>query len=57
MGKIYLRAPGHFVFIERVDRDKSSKTERERILSMIRTAVDKYFQFEHSGNERRVENF
>lgn len=52
MGKAYLKIPGHFVFCEEVNRNRSAKEERDRLRAMVTTALDKYFNFEDRNNDK-----
>lgn len=43
MGKIYLKAPGHFCFVEEINRSRTPEQERERLTALVTMAINKYF--------------
>lgn len=55
MGKIYLKAPGHFVFIEQINRNREPEKERKRLEAMVMMAIDKYFNYKDNGNRSEKE--
>ena len=52
MSKAYVKIPGHFCFVEQVRRDQDTESERRRLHAMAKQAIDKYFNFSPSGNDR-----